>query len=98
MPNLGGAGPLSLVVRRLGSDRMEVVDIPADLAAFLDAGHQFDYEPSACEAGLVTLTPRIGLRLRTFGAQCCGTPHEEADPHAGDSGTYRVPGVDLIAS
>jgi hypothetical protein len=37
------------------------------------------------------------LRLRTFGAQCGGTPHEADDPSSGP-GTYRVPGVDLIAS
>jgi hypothetical protein len=31
-------------------------------------------------------------------AQSYGTPHEGADPHAGDAGAYRVPGIDLIAS
>jgi hypothetical protein len=74
------------------------IDIPADLAAFLDAGRQLDYDPSTCEAGGVTLLPRSELRLRTFGAQTFGTPHEEADPHRGEGGVYDVPGVDLIAS
>ena len=59
------------------------VDIPADLAAFLDAGRQLEYDPAACEAGAVTLLPRSKLRLRTFGAQMGGTPRESDDPNPG---------------
>jgi hypothetical protein len=77
---------------------MGELDIPADLATFLDAGRQLEYDPADCEAGGVALHRRSDLRLRTFGAQCYGTPHEEADPHRGERGVYRIPGVDLVAS
>lgn len=73
-------------------------EIPADLAAFLREGRRLEYDPAACEAGVVSLHPPTDLRLRTFGAQCSDTPHEEDDPNRGRSGTYQVTGVDLIAS
>ncbi len=68
-----------------------------DLVAFLDSGRQLEYAPADCEAGAVTLLPRSALQLRTFGAHCGGTPHEDNDPHDGP-GVYLVPGVDLVAS
>jgi hypothetical protein len=77
---------------------MDEPGIPADLTAFLDAGRALDYDPAECEAGRVSLHPPAALRLQTFGAQCGGTPHEEADPNQDRPGVYRVPGVDLVAS
>lgn len=56
-----------------------------------------EYDPTTCEAGTVTLLPRLALKLRTFGAHCGGTPHEADDPHEGP-GVYLVPGVDLVGS
>lgn len=71
--------------------------LPNDLSRFLDGGQQFDYDPATCEAGMVTLHPRSHLQLRTFNAQCGGTEFENANPHLGVPGCYRVEGVDLVA-
>jgi hypothetical protein len=71
--------------------------LPGDLVAFLEAGKQLTYDASACEAGLVVLMSRDGLRLRTFAMHCASTPLADDDPHRGESGCYRVPGVDLVA-
>jgi hypothetical protein len=75
---------------------VDELQLPEDLVAFLDAERQLEYDPATCEAGRVTLLARSELRLRTFGAQCGGTPHERDDPNPG-SGAYWVPGVDLVA-
>lgn len=66
---------------------MDDLALPADLAAFLDAGRQLEYDPAGCEAGAVTLFPRSALRLRMFDAQL---------PESAN-GVRPVPGVDLVA-
>lgn len=74
------------------------MDIPEDLREFLAEGKQLKYPAKKCEAGRVRLPRLEDLRERTFRAQTYGTPHEHSDPHAGESGTYAVRGIDLIAS
>ena len=76
---------------------MDPLGLPDDLVAFLNAGRPLEYDPATCEAGAVTLLPRSALTLRTFGAQCGGTPHRTDDPHAG-SDVRLVPGVDPVGS
>jgi hypothetical protein len=72
--------------------------IPDDLRDFLASGKQLKYPPKKCEAGRVRLHRLEDLVERTFRAQTYGTPHEQSDPHAGESGTYAVRGIDLVAS
>jgi hypothetical protein len=74
------------------------VDIPDDLREFLAAGRQLRYPARKCEAGRVRLHGLEELPERTFRAQTYGTPHAKSDPHADESGTYAVRGVDLVAS
>lgn len=74
------------------------VDVPDDLRAFLKTGQRLQYDEAACEAGLVRLHRLEGLRQVVFRAQTHGTPVASLDPHAGEAGTYAVPGVDLVAS
>jgi len=76
---------------------MDGLELPADLTTFIASGQQLEYDPATCEAGRVHLHGLLGLRLRTFGAHCGGTPFEQDDPEPG-RGVYRVPGVDLVAS
>jgi hypothetical protein len=75
-----------------------VLDIPDDLRAFLLARRSLKYPKASCEAGKVTLRKLQDLRVGSFPAQTYGTPHADADPHRGESGTYSVQGVDLVES
>ena len=77
---------------------MATVKIPDDLRDFLASGRQLKYPAKKCEAGRVRLHRLEDLSERTFQAQTYGTPHEASDPHTGESGTYAVRGIDLIAS
>jgi hypothetical protein len=77
---------------------MLALDLPADLLAFLQAGRRLEYDPAACWAGRVALTPLHRLEARLFPMDCQSTPVEERDPHFREYGCYMVPGVDLIAA
>ena len=71
------------------------LNLPQDLANFLQAGRSLDYNAAECEAGLVTLVEWASLKLERFPVDTQSTPLEEADPRRGDLGCYLVPAVNL---
>jgi len=72
--------------------------IPADLAAFMTAGKQLEYDADACDAGAVTLVPLAELRLQRFPVETSGEDFRGRDPNAPGLNSYLVLAVDLIAS
>lgn len=71
-------------------------DLPADLRAFLAEGRSLQYDASAAEAGQVRLhsdPPVVILNVDSDGAGWA-----PSDPHAGETGYYAVPAIDLIAA
>jgi hypothetical protein len=77
---------------------MPSLELPQDLAAFLAAGKQLEYDSSDCETGKVTLLPLAELRLELFPVDCQGMPVARQDPNHGSRGCYLVPGVSLLAT
>jgi hypothetical protein len=73
---------------------MADLNLPEDLVAFLRAGKQLEYDPVACEAGAITFLPLDRLKVEFFPMDGEGPD----DPHAGESGSYLVKGVSLVAS
>jgi hypothetical protein len=74
---------------------MTPMNLPDDLAAFLEAGRQLSYDADACEAGMITLKPLAELKLELFPID---PTRESDDPREGRGGSYLVPVVDLVAS
>jgi hypothetical protein len=77
---------------------MADLKLPDDLAAFLKAGKQLEYDPASCEAGLVTLLLPERLKVELFPTDCQSTDIEHKDPHEGELGCYLVPAVSLLAN
>jgi hypothetical protein len=77
---------------------MPPLDLPDDLADFLAAGRQLDYDPEECAAGRVVLLPREQLKLELFATMADSSAIRDEDPHQGENGCYLVPGVNLVAS
>lgn len=73
---------------------MTDLKLPEDLAAFLRADKQLEYDPATCEAGKITFLPLEHLSVEFFPMDGNGPD----DPHAGESGSYLVKGVSLIKS
>ena len=78
-------------------------DLPEDLAAFLAAEKQLEYDPKDCDAGAVTLLPLNKLALELFPMYTDSDSMTMADlnrddPHRGEDGYYLVEGVNLIGS
>jgi hypothetical protein len=74
------------------------LELPDDLAAFLAAGKQLEYDPEPCEAGAITLLPLADLKLERFPVETSSLPVFEQDPHYPDVNSYLVLGVNLVAS
>ena len=68
-------------------------NLPADLVAFIHCGKQPDYNKASCEAGAVEFLTLDKLKVEFFPM----TPESPDDPHAGECGSYLVPGVSLIS-
>ncbi len=45
---------------------MKVPALPEDLVAFLRSGRRLEYDPTKCEAGVVTLLPAGVLKVELF--------------------------------
>jgi hypothetical protein len=74
---------------------MTPMKLPEDLTAFLKAGRQLRHDPEACEMGAITLRRLEEMRVELFPVD---PGRGVNDPHEGETGSYLVPGVDLIAS
>jgi len=73
-------------------------NLPADLVDFLRAGNRLEYDPTACEAGTITLLPLDELKVELFPMETGGLPVFEQDPNYPKRGSYLVAGVNLVAS
>ena len=73
------------------------LNLPADLAAFLAAGRQLQYDAEACGAGAVTLVPLNELKPQRFPVETIGETFRADDPNAPGVNSYLVLAVDLIA-
>lgn len=73
-------------------------NIPPELAAFVRDGRALEYDPTACEAGRVTLLPLDKLVVQLFPTDVQSSAIEHDDPHRGELnlGCYMVPAVDLV--
>lgn len=67
------------------------LNLPESVLNFLKDGRQFTYDPSECEAGLISLNQLDQLIL---GEVWIGT-EDESDPHQDEDGYYSVPAVSL---
>jgi hypothetical protein len=76
---------------------MDLLQLPADLVAFLTAGHRLEYDADQCEAGAVTLIPLADLKLERFPMETGGLAVFEQDPHYPQRGSYLVAGVNLVS-
>jgi hypothetical protein len=71
--------------------------IPPDLADFLRAGKQLEYDAALCEAGKVALKSYDELSVSDVYVDSEESPLRAADPNAGVTGYYSVPAVSLVA-
>ena len=72
---------------------MAKFQLPTDLADFLRARRELEYDFKACQAGQVVLLP-VGAHV--LGRVWVDPEHHRDDPHDGDSGLYEVPAVSLL--
>jgi hypothetical protein len=77
---------------------MSPLQLPNDLADFLAAVRQLEYDPGDCEAGQVVLLPLAELKLELFATMAASPAIRNDDPHRDENGCYLVPGVNLVAS
>ncbi len=75
--------------------KIPLLDLPSDLAAFLGAGKQLEYDPRKCEAGAVTLPHLSEVQRVRFPVETSGSPRFKEDPRYPEVNSYLVLGVDL---
>ena len=71
--------------------------IPHDLADFLHAGKQLEYNAALCEAGKVVLKSLDELFVSDVYVDSEESPLHDSDPSADVKGYYAVPAVSLVA-
>lgn len=73
------------------------LNLPKDLVDFLAAGKQLEYDPDACDAGVVKLVPLAKLKPQRFPVETSGDDFRKDDPNAPGVNSYLVLAVNLIA-
>jgi hypothetical protein len=75
---------------------MNLFDLPADCWEFLRASKELEYDPSACEPGMVVLKKPDELSLDKVYVRTKGLSFAEDDPHRSEDGYYVIRAVALV--
>ena len=71
------------------------MNLPDDLAVFLKASKQLEYDCSSCEAGKIILCSYDELKTDMIRVNSDESPLKDEDPHAEEDGYYEIPAVSL---